>query len=77
MQTRTLGTRGLTSSAIGYGAMGITMAYGSSSVADDHVKIGVLVGSLLAAVLGGLVLATRSRRARRGSSSAPTNLSTT
>lgn len=31
MQTRTLGTRGLTSSAIGYGAMGITMAYGSSS----------------------------------------------
>lgn len=28
MQHRTLGTRGLTSSAIGYGAMGISMAYG-------------------------------------------------
>ncbi|PJI52660.1 hypothetical protein CTI14_38965 [Methylobacterium radiotolerans] len=40
------------------------LAYGSSSVADDHVKIGVLVGSLVAAVLGGFVLAARSRRAR-------------
>jgi len=40
------------------------LAYGSSSVADDHVKIGVLVGSLVAAVLGGVVLALRGRRAR-------------
>lgn len=31
MQARTLGTQGLTSSAIGYGAMGISMAYGSSA----------------------------------------------
>ena len=34
MQTRTLGSRGLRSSAIGYGAMGITMAYGSSTERD-------------------------------------------
>lgn len=30
MHTRTLGTQGLESSAIGYGAMGISMAYGTS-----------------------------------------------
>ncbi|SMH42984.1 Predicted oxidoreductase [Rathayibacter oskolensis] len=30
MQTRTLGTQGLTTSAIGYGSMGISMAYGAS-----------------------------------------------
>ncbi|WP_341956293.1 Na+/H+ antiporter NhaA [Microbacterium sp. LWH13-1.2] len=41
------------------------LAYGSSSVADEHVKIGVLVGSLLAAILGGLVLARRNALARR------------
>ncbi|MCT1478238.1 Na+/H+ antiporter NhaA [Microbacterium sp. p3-SID336] len=40
------------------------LAYGTSSVADDHVKIGVLLGSLIAAVLGGIVLGLRSRRAR-------------
>ncbi|WP_349643455.1 hypothetical protein [Arthrobacter sp. zg-Y1219] len=28
MQTRTLGTQGLTTSAIGYGSMGISLAYG-------------------------------------------------
>lgn len=41
------------------------LAYGSSSVADEHVKIGVLLGSLIAAVLGGLVLARSNARARR------------
>ena len=41
------------------------LAYGSSSTADEHVKIGVLVGSLIAAVLGGFVLARRNARARR------------
>ncbi|MGH3691564.1 MAG: Na+/H+ antiporter NhaA [Microbacterium sp.] len=41
------------------------LAYGSSSVADEHVKIGVLVGSFVAALLGGLVLAQRNSRARR------------
>ncbi len=46
------------------------LAYGSS-VADDHVKIGVLVGSLLAAVLGGVVLAARSRRARAETGALP------
>jgi aryl-alcohol dehydrogenase-like predicted oxidoreductase len=33
MQTRTLGTQGLVTSAIGYGSMGISMAYGAS---DAH-----------------------------------------
>lgn len=41
------------------------LAYGSSSVADEHVKIGVLVGSFVAAVLGGIVLAARNVRARQ------------
>lgn len=40
------------------------LAYGSSSVADEHVKIGVLIGSFLAAVIGGAVLAVRNSRAR-------------
>ncbi|GAA1234191.1 NhaA family Na+:H+ antiporter [Microbacterium phyllosphaerae] len=41
------------------------LAYGSSSVADEHVKIGVLLGSLIAAVIGGAMLARRSSRSRR------------
>jgi NhaA family Na+:H+ antiporter len=41
------------------------LAYGSSSVADEHVKIGVLLGSFLAAVIGGVILARRNARARR------------
>lgn len=41
------------------------LAYGSSSVADEHVKIGVLLGSFLAAVIGGMILARRNTRARR------------
>ncbi len=40
------------------------LAYGTASTADDHVKIGVLIGSLVAAVLGGAVLGVRSARAR-------------
>ncbi|MFS0852953.1 Na+/H+ antiporter NhaA [Microbacterium sp. 179-I 3D4 NHS] len=44
------------------------LAYGSSSVADEHVKIGVLIGSLVAALLGGSLLARRNARARRGAS---------
>lgn len=40
------------------------LAYGSSSVADEHVKIGVLLGSFLAAVVGGTVLAVQNGRAR-------------
>lgn len=41
------------------------LAYGVSSVADEHVKIGVLLGSLLAAIVGGLVLAQRNVQARK------------
>ncbi|MFC7943327.1 Na+/H+ antiporter NhaA [Microbacterium oxydans] len=40
------------------------LAYGSSSVADEHVKIGVLVGSFVAALLGGIILARRNALAR-------------
>lgn len=42
------------------------LAFGSASVADEHVKIGVLTGSLVAALIGGSILAMRSRRYRRG-----------
>lgn len=41
------------------------LAYGSSSVADEHVKIGVLLGSFVAALLGGLILAQRNSVAKR------------
>ncbi len=37
------------------------LAYGASSVADEHVKIGVLLGSVIAAVIGGAVLGLRPR----------------
>ena len=32
------------------------LAFGTGSAADDHVKVGVLVGSLLAALLAAVVL---------------------
>ena len=41
------------------------LAYGPSSVADEHVKIGVLLGSLIAAVIGGAILMMRGRWHRR------------
>jgi Na+:H+ antiporter, NhaA family len=44
------------------------LAYGSASVADEHVKIGVLLGSLVAAVIGGSILAVRNARARTAGS---------
>lgn len=40
------------------------LAYGAASVADEHVKIGVLLGSLVSALVGGGLLAMRSRAAR-------------
>lgn len=40
------------------------LAFGQSSLADDHVKIGVLLGSLIAMLTGGTMLAARNRRAR-------------
>lgn len=41
------------------------LAFGSGSVADSHVKIGVLAGSLVAALAGGLILFLRNRRVDR------------
>jgi NhaA family Na+:H+ antiporter len=41
------------------------LAYGASSITDEHVKIGVLLGSLIAAIIGGLVLGRRNALARR------------
>jgi NhaA family Na+:H+ antiporter len=40
------------------------LAYGVGSVQDDHVKIGVLLGSLLAALLATVVLRIRNRHYR-------------
>ena len=41
------------------------LAFGPGSARDDHVKVGVLVGSLLAALLATIVLRTRNRAYRR------------
>jgi len=41
------------------------LAFGEGSVRDDHVKVGVLVGSVLAAVLATAILRTRNRVYRR------------
>ncbi|MDO9455562.1 Na+/H+ antiporter NhaA [Nocardioides sp.] len=41
------------------------LAFGPGSAADEHVKVGVLVGSLLAAGLAAVVLRTRNRVYRR------------
>jgi Na+:H+ antiporter, NhaA family len=41
------------------------LAFGSGSVRDEHVKIGVLLGSLLSAILATVVLRLRNRRYRR------------
>ncbi len=37
------------------------LAFGSSSERDEHVKVGVLVGSLLAVLLASIVLRARNR----------------
>lgn len=41
------------------------LAYGTESLRDDHVKVGVLAGSLLAGVLATIVLRARNRHYRR------------
>ncbi|WP_372451506.1 Na+/H+ antiporter NhaA [Pseudonocardia oceani] len=41
------------------------LAFGAGSEADDHVKIGVLLGSLLSALLATVVLRIRNRHYRR------------
>lgn len=46
------------------------LAYGASSVADEHVKIGVLLGSLVSALVGGGFLAVRSRAAHASGATA-------
>lgn len=46
------------------------LAFGVGSEADEHVKVGVLVGSLVAAVLASIVLKIRDRHYRRNAESA-------
>ncbi len=41
------------------------LAYGTGSERDEHVKVGVLCGSLLAAVIGAVLLRSRNRTYRR------------
>ncbi len=41
------------------------LAYGAGSTRDEHVKVGVLVGSLLAAVIASVILRLRNRAYRR------------
>lgn len=41
------------------------LAYGTGSVRDDHVKVGVLVGSLLAALVAAVILRLRNHTYRR------------
>lgn len=40
------------------------LSFGAGSASDAHVKVGVLVGSLIAAVIGGSILAVRDRQYR-------------
>ena len=40
------------------------LAYGTGTARDEHVKIGILAGSLLAIVLAAIVLRSRSRARR-------------
>jgi len=46
------------------------LAFGVGSEADEHVKVGVLLGSLIAAVLAAVVLRARDRHYRRNAESA-------
>ncbi len=41
------------------------LAFGAGSVADEHTKIGVLLGSLIAAALAAVLLRVRDRHYRR------------
>ena len=41
------------------------LAYGAGSLRDEHVKVGVLFGSLLAALLAAVLLKARNRTYRR------------
>lgn len=46
------------------------LAFGAASVADEHVKIGVLSGSFVAAVIGSAILSFGNRRAKLAQESA-------
>jgi NhaA family Na+:H+ antiporter len=37
------------------------LSFGVGSESDNHVKVGVLVGSLIAAIIGGVILSLRNR----------------
>jgi len=41
------------------------LSFGTGSESDDHVKVGVLAGSLVAAAIGGSILAVRDRHYRK------------
>jgi Na+:H+ antiporter, NhaA family len=41
------------------------LAFGAGTARDDHVKIGILCGSVLAALLATALLRTRNRHYRR------------
>ena len=47
------------------------LAYGTGSEQDDVVKVGVLVGSLVSALVGGTILAVRGRRREAASTDEP------
>ncbi|MBP2371913.1 Na+/H+ antiporter NhaA [Pseudonocardia parietis] len=53
------------------------LAFGGSTLADDHVKIGVLAGSLLAALLGAILLWLRARSNKADSLPTATQAPTT
>jgi NhaA family Na+:H+ antiporter len=44
------------------------LSFGTGSESDDHVKVGVLAGSLIAAAIGALILSIRNRHYRNGRS---------
>ncbi|GGK96994.1 Na(+)/H(+) antiporter NhaA [Salinibacterium xinjiangense] len=41
------------------------LSFGAGSESDDHVKVGVLAGSLIAAVIGGIILSIRNKHYTR------------
>ena len=41
------------------------LAFGAGTTADDHVKVGILAGSLLSALLAAVVVKSRDRTYRR------------
>jgi len=45
------------------------LSFGAGSASDDHVKVGVLAGSLLAALIGAVILGIRNRQYRRRAAS--------